>query len=71
MLVKLGLKTFKTLKQQIQSKGYYLFLALTRFIKAYGSRFAPLSIVYFISQKRLLKEHCLGFARLTLTKFMA
>jgi hypothetical protein len=63
MFVRLGLETPETLKQQIQSRGYYLFLALARFIEAYSSRFTSLGIVYLTSQKRLLREHCSGLVR--------
>ena len=64
ILVRLGLETPEILKQQIQSRGWYLYLALARFMEAYGSRFAPSGTVYLASRKRLPRGHCLGLARL-------
>ena len=64
MLVRLGLETPETVKQQMQSRSYYLFLALARFLEAYGSRFAPRGTVYLASHKRLPREHCSGLTRL-------
>ena len=64
MLVRLGLETPETVKQQMQGRGWYMFLALARFLEAYGSRFAPPGTVYLASRKRLPREHCSGLARL-------
>ena len=64
ILVRLGLETPETLKRQMQSRGWYMFLALARFLEAYGSRFAPPGTVYLASRKRLPREHCSGLARL-------
>jgi hypothetical protein len=64
MLVRLGLKTPESLKRKMQSRAYYLFLVLARFLEAYGSRFAPPGTIYLVSRKRLLREHCSGLARL-------
>jgi hypothetical protein len=64
MLVRLGLETPESLKRQMQNRAYYLFLALARFLEAYGSRFAPPGTIYLASRKRLPREHCSGLARL-------
>lgn len=64
MVTRLGLETHEAVGQQIHSGGGYVYLTLARLVEAYGSRFAPSRTVYLASQKRLLKEHCSGIARL-------
>lgn len=64
MLVTLGLETPETVRQQMLSRGYYMFLALARFLEAYGSRFAPSGTVYLTSWRRLLREHWSSRVRL-------
>lgn len=64
MLARLSFEMPQTVQQQIQSRGYYLFLALARFLEAYGLRFVPPGTVYIASWIQLLREHCSGPARL-------
>ena len=64
MLIRLRLKTQQTLKQQIYSGDFSLFLTLARLLEAYGSRFAPPGVVYLASRKTLPKEYCSGIARI-------
>lgn len=64
MVVRLGLETREAVEQEIQDRGYYVYLTLARLLEAYGSRFAPSGTVYLATQKKLPKEHCSGIARL-------
>jgi len=41
IVVRLSLETREAVEQQIQDKGFYLYLTLARLLEAYRSRFVP------------------------------
>ncbi len=64
MIVRLHLETRESVEKEIQDRGFGIYQTLARLLEAYGSRSAPSGSLYLASNKRLLRSHCHGVARL-------